>query len=289
MGNGRGWVFYLFNVTLPIVGFLGVVVPGVWWLWKRFRKPPASFTLPPIPPGIDPQEFVAKLRGMADYVDGLLTTPEEQKRNIFKKARVEQEKQHHSAAIDLFRSCLSLELSAKEKAALHLQMGNSYSRLGEPGHALAAYQLALSEARQCEEIEAEGAALGNMGLVYADKGELDKALTHHQQSLDIYRKIGNPLGEANALCNIGSVYADKGELDKALTHYQQALDIDRKIGNPLGEAKALGNMGFALVQKRMLPKARDYLRASYKLYLKLGAPPGTLAKVKKALDELGEG
>ena len=329
MGNGRGWEFYLFVVAFGSVAFLSVAVSFVWWLWKRFRKPAASFTSPPIPPGVDPQEFVAKLRGLADYVDGLLTTPEEQKRNLFNKARAEQEKRHYSTAIDLFRDCLSLEPSAKEKAALHLQMGNSYLRLGKPGHASAAYQLALSEARQCGEIEAEGAALGNMGLVYAAKGELDKALTHQQQALDIHRKIENPLGEANALDNMGTVYhrkgeldkalthhqqaldirrkignllgeanargnmglvyANKGELDKALTHHQQALDIDRKIGNPLGEASALGNMGFALTQKRMLPKARDCLRTSYELYLKLGASPGSLAKVKEALDELGEG
>jgi len=328
MENGRGWDFYLFLV-FGSVGFLALVITFVRWLWKRFHKPASSFTLPPIPLGVDPQEFVAKLHGLADYVDGLLTVPEKQKRNLFKKARTEQEKHHHSTAIDLFRNCLSLQPSAKEKAVLHLQIGNSYLRLGEPGHALAAYQLALSAARQCGEIEAEGAALGNMGLVYAAKGELDKALTHHQQSLDIHRKIGNPLGEANALGNMGIVYADKGELDKALTHYQQSLDINRKIGNPLGEASALGNMGrvyhrkgkldkalthyqqaldihrkignplgeandlgnmgFVLTQKEMVSKARDCFRASYKIYLKLGASPGSLSKVKKALDELGEG
>jgi len=248
MGNGKGWDFYLFVVAFGSIAFLGVAVTFGRWLWRHFRKPPASFPLPAIPPGGYPLDFATKLRDLADYVDGLPAAPEKQKRSLFMKARAEQEKHHYSTAIELFRDCLGLELSAKEKAVLHLQIGNSYSRLGEPGHALAAYQLALSNARQCEEMEAEGAVLNNIGLVYANKGELDKALTH----------------------------------------YQQALDIDRKIGNPLGEANALGNMGFALVQKRKHPAARKCFRASYELYLKLGASPGSLAKVKKALDELGE-
>ena len=90
MGNGRDWEFYLFVVVPAIIAFLTAVIFVGRWLWKRFRKPATSFTLPPIPPGVDPQEFANKSRGLADYVDGLLTTPEEQKRNIFKKARAEQ-------------------------------------------------------------------------------------------------------------------------------------------------------------------------------------------------------
>ena len=148
--------------------------------------------------------------GPLDYVDGLPQSPDKEKRELFKRARSQQAKDHHKAAIDLFRQCLDMPNSPREQATFQLQIGNSFLHLGDAGHALPAYQAGLNKARQVEDSELEGASLGNIGLVYAQKGELDNALTHHKQALEIDRKIDNPLGEANALGNIGLVYTDKG-------------------------------------------------------------------------------
>lgn len=194
---------------------------------------------------MDARRYAKWLHGMADYVDGISKSPDEKKRESFKRAREEQEKHHHKAAIELFKECLKRAESSNEKAALHLQIGNSLSHLGEGERALIAYQEALQATRTGDDEDGEAAALGNMGLVYAGKGELDKALSHHEDALKIHRKIGNPLGEANAL----------------------------------------GNIGFTLLRKGAKEDGCKALTSAHQLLIKLDVTPDDVAKVKSALDE----
>ena len=267
-----------------LYGILVLLAVGIYWSLRRKHRPRKGGFM--VTSGARRTESGLGFPGPIDYVDGLPKSPDRKKRELFNRARSQQEKDHHKAAIDLFKECLDMPNSLKEEATLQLQIGNSFFDLGDVGHALPAYQAALSKARQVEDSQLEGASLGNMGNVYAQKGELDKALTHYKQALEIDRKIDSPLGEAKALGNIGNIYAQKGELDKALTHYKQALEIDRRIDNPLGEAQDLGNLGLVLLEKGLDEEAKPALESSYGLYMELEAEPAEMIKVKEALDSL---
>lgn len=152
------WYYCLYYV-FPIIGFLGVVIPAGIFLYRRFK--PIPIRISPLPPGMDACRYAKWLRGMADYVDGISKSPDEEKRELFKRGREEQEKHHHKAAIELFKECLRRAESSNEKAALHLQIGNSLSHLGEGERALIAYQEALQAARTGEDEDGKAAALGN--------------------------------------------------------------------------------------------------------------------------------
>ena len=55
---------------------------------------------------MDVRKYAELLRSMADYVNGIPQSPDNKKRDLFKRAKEEQGKHHHQTAIELFKECL---------------------------------------------------------------------------------------------------------------------------------------------------------------------------------------
>ncbi|KPK77586.1 MAG: hypothetical protein AMJ89_02200, partial [candidate division Zixibacteria bacterium SM23_73] len=134
------------------------------------------------------------------------------------------------------------EAKATQLVALYNLVAICYYTSGRLSLALDNYNESLRLARQFNDKEGEGGALGNVGLIYQDKGDLDKALKYYQEALKIHKEIGFREGEANALGNIGLIYKAKGDLEQALKYYQGALKIHKEIGFRQSEASDLGNI-----------------------------------------------
>ena len=124
-------------------------------------------------------------------------------------------------------------------------LGNAYSRLGEPHKAIAFYEQRLEIAREIGDRDGEAAVLGNLGNAYYYLGEPHKAIAFHEQHLDIARAIGYPKGEGLALGRLGNAYCYLGEPHKAIAFHEQHLDIARAIGYRRGEALAVSGLGDA--------------------------------------------
>jgi tetratricopeptide (TPR) repeat protein len=166
---------------------------------------------------------------IADYVDGLPQAPP-QIRDRFEEARRLKDEHRYAEAIKRFQSCLQMEITPSQRAALHIQIGNCFLDLSQLGEALGHYRQAETAARGGNDREGLAVALGNTGIIYREKGERDEALSQLERALEIQREIAYRLGEARQLGNVGLVYRDKGEPDRALEWLRQALAIFEQVG-----------------------------------------------------------
>jgi tetratricopeptide (TPR) repeat protein len=214
---------------------------------------------------------------------------ERSRRNHLVKAVELARADRHREAIEHLEACLGPGLTAGDRAAIHLLIGNAHLATGQPVQAEASYQKSLAAAEAIpstqEKKEAQATALGNLGIVYRQKGELEKALEHYQKALKIHKEIGHRLGEATDLGDLGIVFGQKDRLDDAEEHFQKALKIHRGIGNRPGEAAALNNLANVLRLKGNLKAALIYYMDALELFRTIRAER-EIGLVEKAIAEV---
>jgi tetratricopeptide (TPR) repeat protein len=152
---------------------------------------------------------------------------------------------HYSLMIDL-------HLKLRDKIIdPYLRMGNlnglgfSHYGLGKLKEAIYFYQKGLEIARESNELQAEGALLGNLGSVYANLGNVHLAIELYKQALAIARKVDDYRNEGVWLGSLANRYADLGDINQALELYVDALSSRRKIQDRRGEAVDIENLGHA--------------------------------------------
>ena len=207
------------------------------------------------------RQIDTKLEQIAEYLDGLPSTPPKIKDTYIEAKKLEKEYKYREA-IRLYEASFKPETTASQWANLHNLIGDCFSRLSELEEAEGHYRQAAAAASEANDDEELAKALGSTGLIYQTRGELDKALDYHQQALKIDREADLRKGEANDLGSIGLIYQRQGNLDKALDYHQQALKIDREIGYRDGEAAYMGNIGRIYHTRGELEKALEYLHHS---------------------------
>lgn len=172
----------------------------------------------------------------------------------------------------------------KRAEGVHLgNLGNAYTRLGEPHRAIEFYEQQLTIAHEIGNRRGEGVALGNLGNGYLALGQPGRAIEFYEQQLPITREIGDRRGEGNALGSLGSVYLVSGEPRRAIEFYERQLPITREIGDRHGESHALGNLGNANYASGELRQAIK----SYKLALAISREIGDRGGEGNSLGNLG--
>jgi len=91
------------------------------------------------------------------------------------------------------------------------------------------------EEGDCDWVEGEGNALGNLGNAYAALGEARKAIEFYEKHMDIAREIGDRRGEGAALGNLGVALYGLGEKEQGVEQMKQALMIFEAIESPSAE------------------------------------------------------
>jgi Tetratricopeptide repeat len=90
----------------------------------------------------------------------------------------------------------------------------------------------LAAARQLQQREAEGAALGNLGGAYAALGEMPRAIGYYEQVLQIAREIGDRRGEGYTRWNMALAWEDLGDRAQAIAGAEAALFLFEQIEDP---------------------------------------------------------
>ena len=165
---------------------------------------------------------------------------------------------HFQLLADLHQRLRGRVRDAEAKMLCANSCGSSLLHLGQVHEAERFFNETLVAARELEDRDGEGAALGNLGICYASFGQLERAMEHQQQALAIAREIGDRSGEATRLSSLGFCYEQLGQLDRAIDHYQQALAIDRENGNRPGEAANLGQLGDCYASLGQLERAMEH-------------------------------
>jgi tetratricopeptide (TPR) repeat protein len=176
------------------------------------------------------------------------------------------------------------QLQDREKEGHALgNLGTAYAILGETRRAIQFYEQYLAIAREIGDRRNEGAALGNLGIAYDRLGEAPLAIQFYEQHLAIACEIGDRRGEGAALGNLGIVYKNLGQTHRAIRFYEQALIIDREIGDRRGEGADLGNLGLAYCNLGETRRAVQVLEQ----YLAIAREIGDRRGEGDALDSLG--
>jgi len=159
-------------------------------------------------------------------------------------------------ARELLRQAIELDDTL---IAAKVQLGWTYSEMGDYDEAMEIYTPALEQAEKLADKAGMGAALNRIGVVHDNKGEYDKALEYYDKSLKIKEEIADKLGMGGTLNNIGIVYADKGEYDKALEYYDKSQKKREELGDKRGTGQTLITSGLCTIIKESMIKRLSIL------------------------------
>ncbi|MBI3599207.1 MAG: tetratricopeptide repeat protein, partial [Nitrospinae bacterium] len=106
------------------------------------------------------------------------------------------------------------ELTGKESAEIHFNMGNEYFRIGDNKKALAEWE----KARELDSHNTKYS--NNIAAAIYQEGKREEAVKLWQELIS---SPSSPIEATYALINIGNYYKDKKEYSKAVEHYEKAI------------------------------------------------------------------
>ena len=137
-----------------------------------------------------------------------------------------------------------LELNDKQRAAwVQADLGLSYYSSGNYPAALNAYNQALKELRNENNLPSQANLLNNLGLLYHHQGEPELAVQTFESGLECARTSNSQWQESLLLTSLGDLYIDLDEHDSAFQAYDNASRIAQQVSyqfltNYLGLAQA---------------------------------------------------
>jgi tetratricopeptide (TPR) repeat protein len=176
-------------------------------------------------------------------------------------------------SISYFKNAIKIEeeIGSNNLSASLLNLGTSYSGLGDYSGAILYLNKALSIAKTNKNEQRVAYSLNNLGSVYLDQGNYPLALKHFKESLYINEKLGDSLGIANHLVNIGRVYKTQKHYDKAMMYYEKALDIEKRIDRKRGISSILNDIGVIHEENEDYERALDHYVDALHISKEIGA------------------
>ena len=130
---------------------------------------------------------------------------------------------------------------------------------------------ALERAREADDRQLEGMALGALGAPPKERGEDAKAAKLYREALSIHRETGNRWYEGLAHTRLAILHLEHGHIREAREHAQEALTVHREFGIRVAEALMLQCLGGTAHVEGELEEARDCYAESAELSAGLGA------------------
>jgi transcriptional regulator with XRE-family HTH domain len=147
-------------------------------------------------------------------------------------------------------------VSPAVRALVHSNRGNTHMRLGDPGHAIQAYEAARAAAEDAEDLWQLAVAEMGLGEAARQRGDLPNAIAHATRAIALFERIEMRQLQAQILHNLGHVHADRGDLQAARQLQEQALTAARAM-------KDLLTAGYALERLAALDVAEGKREAAF--------------------------
>jgi tetratricopeptide (TPR) repeat protein len=123
-------------------------------------------------------------------------------------------------------------ISPAMRAQVNSNRGNTHMRLGDPQHALRAYEEARAAAEDAEDLWQLAVAEMGLGEAARQRGDLPDAIGHAERAVTLFERIEMRHLQALILHNLGHVHADQGDLRTARKLQDQALTAGRAMNDP---------------------------------------------------------
>jgi len=105
---------------------------------------------------------------------------------------------------------------------------------------------AAAAARQANDEQSEGVALGGLVTVYLATGRMEQAERTQQEALSLHRRSGDRASESMALGNLAMICKETGRLQEAEAGYLSAMKAARQCGDRRYEGVVSGNLAIVL-------------------------------------------
>ncbi len=177
-------------------------------------------------------------------------------------------------AIAAYESALTLARQCDDRfgeAGALGRIGSAWRHLGRTDRAMEALQACLALAREIQDRDLEVAALGNLGRVAQVAREFEAAREYQEQTLAIAREIGNRSLEAATLNNLGLAYDSLGDLARAHSMLEQCISLQEELGDRAGMAGSLGDLGLVFLSEGDFSGARSLFEQALALAREVGA------------------
>jgi transcriptional regulator with XRE-family HTH domain len=122
-------------------------------------------------------------------------------------------------------------VSPSVRALVHANRGNTHMRLGDPGHAVRAYEEARSAAEDAEDLWQLAVAHMGLGEAARQRADLPAAIAHAERAVTLFERIEMRQLQAHILHNLGHAHADEGDLAGARVLQERALAAARAMGD----------------------------------------------------------
>ncbi len=148
------------------------------------------------------------------------------------------------------------------EAEMFLQMtrGDAHKELGEASIAVEAYEGALRNARNRDDMQNEAQILYKLGLAYLESNESRRAVEMLEDANDRFKQQGKRDMEGQALRGLGEVNVSLERWSEAVNFHTSALYIAREIDDRALEGQQLRHLGQILIRADKLPEALTRLR-----------------------------
>ena|GEM_PF-6000010 len=157
-------------------------------------------------------------------------------------------KAQYDEAVRYFKRVIGLNPKPATLAAANFYLGDSYSELGQPAEAVAAYREALRLKPK------DDVALNNLGVAYNELGKYSEALEDYQQAISLKSDI------AVAHYNAGVAYYNLKQYREAAEAYQRALRLQPDFAE-----LAYYNLGLAYHNMERYAEAVESYRQAIRL------------------------
>jgi tetratricopeptide (TPR) repeat protein len=168
------------------------------------------------------------------------------------------------------------QASSQVKLYCLINLGNSYSCLGNARQASEYYQQARTLAAKVNDQMRESMALNGLGIAYRHLCNYQQAIDCHQRVLDITRINSDWIRHCNALSGLGATYSKLRKCPQAVRCYCQIIKISRsasKTGNSQlyrEESSAIHGLGLLYHRAGKYEKAIKSFERSLSISRKLG-------------------
>lgn len=170
-------------------------------------------------------------------IDGLISNGTETKATAKAenmRGLLADEQGRHVEAINRYENALLISTRngyLEDEYGSLINIGNTYSQLGQYPQSLEMYLRALAVAERLDDLRSKGKVYNNMSIIYAHVGDKEHQLEFCNKAYAIYREAGDVWGQSLALANIAQWHYEEKNYNSAFEYFLLAHEREQDVGN----------------------------------------------------------
>lgn len=161
-------------------------------------------------------------------------------------------------------------ISPAQRAQVHSNRGTTHMHLGDPAHAVRAYEAARAAAEDAEDLWQLAIAHMGLGETCHQRNDLPNAIAHAERAIVLFERIEMRQLQAQILHNLGHIHADSGDMESARIFQDRALAAARAMNDTMTAGYALERLASLDVSEGNAPSALTRAQAAIEAATQVG-------------------